>query len=391
MHKKFIKVVKLISVPIIIVGVLYLQSLYPAFGQGGAEKAKLEKLKQRISEHQKEIEQASGEMKLAFAQVDEIDKRIDEIEKTLAEILTEIVETNARMAVIERDLDRAETELAARQSDLTRHLRLIYKYGRYPMVQILVSAEDVSDLNRRLVYLARIAEEDRRLARAIERKKAEIQKSKDELSMELANLEELKKMTLAEKEVAERRRNQKRKVISDIKNKKSALEARLKEMLQEKAALEEKIRKLTGTESGPVKHTRDPLKEHGKVNGPTKGSVIRAFGRVRDSRYDTVTINDGIDISAPIGRDVKSIMDGKIIYADWFRGYGKTIIVDHGHGYTSVYAHCQDILVSTGERVSEMQVIGTVGDTGYCEEPMLHFEIRRDGQAINPEKWLTFE
>ena len=84
-------------------------------------------------------------------------------------------------------------------------------------------------------------------------------------------------------------------------------------------------------------------------------------------------------------------MDGEIIFADWFRGYGKTIIVDHGHGYTSVYAHCQDILVAVGEHVSEMQVVGTVGDTGYCEEAILHFEILRDGQAINPAKWLTFE
>jgi septal ring factor EnvC (AmiA/AmiB activator) len=391
MHKKLLITIRLFAVPAVIAGVFYFSSLDSVFGQGGAERAKLEKLKQRIAEHQKEIEQASGEMRLAFTQVDEIDKRIDDIERTLAEILTEIVETNARMAVIERNLNRAESELSARQVDLARHLRLIYKHGRYPMVQILVSAEDVTDLNRRLIYLARIAEEDRRLAYAIELKKTEIQKSKDELSIELSNLEDLKEMTLAEKDVVERRRNQKRKVISDIKNKKSALEARLKEMLQEKAALEAKIRELTSVESGPVKHTRDPLKEHGKVSGPTKGSVIRKFGRVRDNRYDTITINDGIDIRAPLGRDVKSIMDGKIIFADWFRGYGKTIIVDHGHGYTSVYAHCQDILVAVGERVSEMQVIGTVGDTGYCEETMLHFEIRRDGQAINPEKWLTME
>ncbi|UCE27076.1 MAG: peptidoglycan DD-metalloendopeptidase family protein [Candidatus Coatesbacteria bacterium] len=370
---------------------LFFGSFDTVYGQGGAEKAELEKLKQRIAEHRKGIDEAAGEMRLAFAQVDEIDKHIDEIEKTLAEILTEIVEAKARMAVIERDLDRAETELAARQADLARHLRLIYKYGRYPMVQILVSAEDAADLNRRLIYLARIAEEDRRLGRAIERKKAEIQKSKDELSAELESLEELKEMTLSEKDVLERRRVQKRGVISGIKKKKSALEARLKEMLQEKAALEAKIKKLTGVGAGPVRHTRDPLKEHGKVNGPTKGTVIREFGRVHDSRYGTVTINDGIDIRAPLGRDVKSIMDGEIIFADWFRGYGKTIIVDHGYGYTSVYAHCQDIIVAVGERVSEMQVIGTVGDTGYCDEAMLHFEIRRDGQAINPGNWVAFE
>jgi septal ring factor EnvC (AmiA/AmiB activator) len=391
MLKNVVYLARLITVTLVIGGVFRFASSDLAFGQGGAEKAKLEKLKQRIAEHRKEIEQASGEMRLVFTQVDEIDRHIDEIEGTLAEILAEIVEAKARMAVIERDLDRAEKELAARQTDLARHLRLIYKHGRYPMVQLLVSVGDVSDLNRWLIYLARIAEEDRRLGRAIERRKAEIQRSKDELAAELENLDELKEMTLAEKDVLERRRGQKRKVISDIKNKKSALEARLKEMLQEKAALEAKIIKLTGVESGPVKHTRDPLKEHGKVNGPTMGTVVRKFGRVHDSRYDTVTINDGIDIRAPLGRDVKSIMDGKVIFADWFRGYGKTIIVDHGHGYTSVYAHCQDVLVAAGERISEMQVIGTVGDTGYCEEPILHFEIRRDGQAINPEKWLVFE
>ena len=82
-------------------------------------------------------------------------------------------------------------------------------------------------------------------------------------------------------------------------------------------------------------------------------------------------------------------MAGQVIFADWFRGYGKLVIIDHGSGYTTLYSHLQDVYVSVGEMVAENQGVGTVGSTGTLGEIILHFEIRKDGSPINPEKWLA--
>lgn len=82
-------------------------------------------------------------------------------------------------------------------------------------------------------------------------------------------------------------------------------------------------------------------------------------------------------------------MAGRVLYADWFKGYGKLVIVDHGSGYTTLYAHLQDIYVTVNDMLVEGQPVGTVGSSGTLGEVVLHFEIRKDGGAINPEKWLA--
>jgi len=246
-------------------------------------------------------------------------------------------------------------------------------------------AEDSAEFTRRIRYLTQLAEEDQRLSRAIRRRKEEIESDKVALRDELEQLDELKQLNVEEREIQEKKRAQKRAMIGEIKNKRKSLKVRLKELEQEKRQLEALINKKTG---GRAPHKKNPLKEHGKIDGPTKGTIIRPFGKVKDERYGTMTINDGIDIRAPLGRDVKSVLKGEVIFADWFKGYGKTIIVDHGSGLTTVYSHLGDILVATGERIGEKQVIGSVGDTGYVDESLLHFEIRHNAEAINPQEWL---
>ena len=108
-------------------------------------------------------------------------------------------------------------------------------------------------------------------------------------------------------------------------------------------------------------------------------------GRSGVRRLDVL---DGSDLAAPLGAEVKAVLKGKVVYADWFRGYGKLMIVDHGRGFTSLYAHLGEYAVRVGESVGEGQTIGYVGDTGYVAKPTLHFELRQDGAAVNPEPWI---
>jgi murein DD-endopeptidase MepM/ murein hydrolase activator NlpD len=98
--------------------------------------------------------------------------------------------------------------------------------------------------------------------------------------------------------------------------------------------------------------------------------------------------NNGIDIRAPEGSAVRSVGDGRVEVSDWLPGYGQSIIVNHGQGYYSIYAHLSSSSVATGARVSAGQTIGTVGDSGSLKGACLHFEMRRGREAQNPESWL---
>jgi septal ring factor EnvC (AmiA/AmiB activator) len=193
--------------------------------------------------------------------------------------------------------------------------------------------------------------------------------------------------------LARARRERKSAILARARGESDTLKKQLRRLKQEKAELESLVKSKTkgGTRvvpSGVKRRDPDILVRHGKVASPARGSLVRGFGRIKDERYGTFTQNDGIDLEAPLGSGVRAVMKGKVVFADWFRGYGKLMIVDHGGGCTSIYAHLGNFSARVGDRVAEGQTIALVGDTGYVAVPTLHFEIRQDGAAINPEAWL---
>ncbi len=118
--------------------------------------------------------------------------------------------------------------------------------------------------------------------------------------------------------------------------------------------------------------------------------MIRSFGESKDPRYGVNFYNPGIDIAAPLGSPVLAASSGVVILAQNVRGYGKTIILDHGQDIVTVYAHLQEVKVSSGQEVKEGQVIGLVGETGLVDGPTLHFEVRvgKKAKEENPLQWL---
>jgi septal ring factor EnvC (AmiA/AmiB activator) len=116
--------------------------------------------------------------------------------------------------------------------------------------------------------------------------------------------------------------------------------------------------------------------------------VASAFGRQEHPKFRTVTYNRGIEISAAMGRPVLAVYDGTVLYADWFRGYGRLVILDHGGGYFTLYAHASELLVKVGDQVTRGQPIARVGDTGSLEGPQLYFEVRHRGKPQDPLAWL---
>ncbi len=126
----------------------------------------------------------------------------------------------------------------------------------------------------------------------------------------------------------------------------------------------------------------------GKLPWPAKGTLASGFGRQEHPRFHTVTFNRGIEITAPQGRDIVAVAEGTAIFADSFKGYGRLVILDHGGGYFTLYAHCADILVKAGDAVPGGQVIAKVGDSGSLEGPQLYFELRHKGKPQDPLVWL---
>ncbi len=126
----------------------------------------------------------------------------------------------------------------------------------------------------------------------------------------------------------------------------------------------------------------------GQLPWPTDGRIVAGFGRQVHPRFGTETFRSGVDIEAEEGALIRAVYSGTVLYRGWLRGYGNLIILDHGVGYYTVYAHASELLVEEGDRVKAGQGIARVGETGSLVGPRLYFEVRYQGRPEDPEQWL---
>ena len=126
----------------------------------------------------------------------------------------------------------------------------------------------------------------------------------------------------------------------------------------------------------------------GRLPRPVDGPVEVPFGRVVNPRFKTVTVQNGVELKAAAGVEVRAVAPGRVVHAGWFRGFGNLVIVDHGEGFHTLVAHLASMTTAMGEEVQAGALLGTVGDTGSLKGPYLYFEIREKGRPVDPRAWL---
>jgi murein DD-endopeptidase MepM/ murein hydrolase activator NlpD len=209
--------------------------------------------------------------------------------------------------------------------------------------------------------------------------KDSLQKGKIKIGKELANLQSLKKLQEKEKGNIKREKAKKRYLLKQVKSQLTERQKFIKELEKSRESLEGLIARMRSQKS---------KKKFEGMIWPCGGIVVSKFGTVIDPEYGTKLINNGIDIKAPLETLVKVAMDGRVVYADRFYGYGKMILVDHNNSFYTLYAHLSKIGVTKGDYVKRGETIGSVGTTGTIEKPALHFELRINGKAVDPLKWM---
>jgi septal ring factor EnvC (AmiA/AmiB activator) len=191
------------------------------------------------------------------------------------------------------------------------------------------------------------------------------------------------------------RRRNKSEILSSVKQEKNVYEATLKDLEESSTNLWAMI-KLAEREKKAAKKIPPPAREafsagseRNRFPWPVRGQLLTRFGVQRHPQFGTVVYRRGIDIAARIGDEVRVVHDGQVVYADWYKGYGRLVIVDHGEGLYSLYGHLSQLDVGGGDRVSRGQVVGLAGDTGSLKGSKLYFEVRRNGEAEDPLLWLA--
>ncbi|HEX8435387.1 murein hydrolase activator EnvC family protein [Archangium sp.] len=289
-----------------------------------------------------------------------------------------------RLAVAEQEDALTQQMLRAQMRRLSPRLWGMYRMMRRRPLEVLLSAKDFSAMVWRSRALRATLEEDLRLLRTVQRvarlrrqAAAELRRLQGSLDVRLGFLREQAGLARAQQEALEE-------VVGAIKGEAELARRMVRELEQADADLSRVIQDLN---EGPATSGFGALK--GKLPFPAPGLIEVGFGKVVNPRFNTVTVQKGVDIRAPAGTPVKAVAEGTVAYAGWLRGYGNLLILDHGGGYHSLVAHLSTVTPQVGAQVTAGEVVGEVGDTGSLKGAYLYFEIRRAGNAVDPAPWLA--
>lgn len=357
----------------------------PASAEQKASQAQLKKLTQQISTLQKRLRSKQKQLQTINSQLRDSDTRINEIGRELALLDQQLGELTSNTEQLEQQRDALRKALNERAARIDQQIRQQHRLGSQPQLTLLLNLQDPEDLNRQMRYfnsvnkaladqmatfrqqLAALGSTENALddnTRAMVSKREELAAQQTKLQQ----AQQTRKNTLAslKKQISKDRKNLSSLQLDQKRVEKLVTDLQRSLDLSQLASNDKAFRELKG-----------------RLNWPIKGRIKRGFG----SKRDGITY-DGIWISATTGSPVRAVHHGRVAFADWLRGYGMVLIIEHGSGYMSLYGYNQAVLRAPGDWVSAGETIATVGQSGGHAEPGLYFAIRYKGRASNPKRWL---
>ena len=340
------------------------------------------------------------------ARIQEINEKLNQIKGEKASVLNDIykieLESEAStvalnrfdllLAETEEDIRRKEAEKAGLENkidtsrqNLQRIVRVLYKMGdmgyaklfmtlknfdqlfrNYYLITTLIDSkfDQIKEIKSDMIRLARVERELR--SKAVQLGKLKIEKS---ISLDQLKISKRGKWTLI-----------------DRINKERDIHARVLEELKEEAENLSRMldQRVSRAEDFPVNFKL--LK--GKLAWPISGKIVSRFGKKKSRRFDTYTINNGIEISPLNSGEISAILDGEIVFSDYFRGYGNLMIIQHARNFHTLYGHCENFVKAKGDRVKRGDVIARAGNSGTTADKILYFEIRENLRPSDPLQWL---
>jgi septal ring factor EnvC (AmiA/AmiB activator) len=292
------------------------------------------------------------------------------------------------LAVASAAEGEASGRLNARLDQLRPRLAARARLGRSGELAILLSAPSLSELVKRRYLFDRLLRRDAGLVAEAREAWSARERARATRAAEAARLAGLAAALVELGEQAKARREERETLLAALRTARGFHERAAAEAATQARALAAFVSALP--ERGE-RHASGAgfASRKGKLHLPAPGTISVGFGKVVNPRFNTVTVQHGLDVEAPPGAPVVAVAPGRVVHAGWFKGYGNLLIVDHGDGYHTLVAHLASMRTAMGEEVTTGDVLGTVGDSGSLKGPYLYFELRQDGRPIDPRPWLA--
>lgn len=343
---------------------------------------RLRKVQERRKALQQDLARLRGQEKSLLGDVERLEVEVRLRAEELREIQIGLTRTQEQMDATVKRLAELQAQVERERPVLAARARALYKLGELSYLRLLLSVDHPSDFFRGYRFVTALARRDNERIAAF---RADLQA----LAAVRLDLEARTREALALRESRERARRsldadrrRKTALLTEIVEKKETNAAYLQELEEAEARLKDL---LEGLAEGDVAVPVAAFK--GALPWPTEGRVRSTFGRHKHPKFDTYTVQNGIEIEAPADSPVVAVHEGSVVFADRFKGYGLMVVLDHGGKHHSLYAHLGEARVQNGQKVGAGEILGTVGSTGL-EGPGLYFEMRFQGRPEDPLEWL---
>ena len=358
----------------------------------------LSNIQQQLTNEANKKSEAEKTIGTVYEQLHAIQIELDTATAELKQVQADRIRLDQDITKTKAELKAAQERLQSREKVFYKRVRDIYINGRLSYLDVVVGSKDFSDFANRMEMLKRILQADMELINTIKTEREEIASKKAKLEADRAKVLELEKVAQEKQTIINQKKAERQAVLERAMNDRDtadraynelmASSASITAMLQQRAAERAAAAAAASQGGGGGGATTTWVQGTGQLAAPVNAPITSDFGWRIHPIYGTSRLHAGTDFGVDEGTPVHAADGGVVVEAGWISGYGYTVIIDHGNGMSTLYAHNSDVAVSPGQTVSKGQVVSYSGNTGGSTGPHLHFEVRINGEPTDPMGYL---
>lgn len=357
----------------------------------GTVQEEYKKIQKEIRKQKHKIEEIKKYETAVTTDIDAINKQLRVTEASLQKYRSKLSDTEMGIARVESEISVNKKNIARHREWMKRKLHTIYKYGKNAdVLLLLISSDDIAQLMRRSKYLQYLTVYEHKMLSSYKENVENLNRKQAQLVTLKKDLQQTKEKIQSEEASLQTTMKQKETVLASVKKQKVSQMRILKDLKDASNRILEIIRESEKAEKGKgeVYAGKGFGNMKGKLPWPVEGKVAIPYGSQKDPQFNTPIFRSGAYIQAGSDTYAKAVSGGKVVFAEWFKGYGKMVIINHGNGYHTLYASLSEIFTKVGDIIKGKQAVGRVGSSGIINFPGLYFELRYKGKPLDPLQWL---
>jgi len=360
---------------------------FPAHARANGNEQALSQVRERIERLRKDIEKTQTQHDSVRTELRDIERQISKLLGVLKQLNRQLAGQQRKLRDLHQQRKQLQAELATQHHLLARQVEAAFMIGRQEYLKLLLNQEDPAAVGRTMTYYDYFNRARAKRIAATRATLKQLQGVEQEITAQTEALNQTRQQQLDKKTALEKTSGERAVIVAKLQSQLDSKAQELKRLVEDERRLQDLVSRLDQAIpdilTAPGSHK--PFSQlRGKLMWPTRGRLQVTFGTRRSgSRLKW----NGVLIRASEGREVRAVSHGRVAYADWLRGYGLLMIIDHGNGYMSLYGHNQALYKETGEWVEAGEVIASVGKSGGQTQAGLYFEIRHNGKPTDPARW----